>query len=627
MAEDIGGATLAEREAAYRARATAVTRAPFDLATGPLYRVHLFRIDDDRHVVVIVVHHILADLWSMAGIAAREIATSYAAHRAGRASALSALPIQFTDYAHWERERWDAARLDRELAFWKQELAGVETVLELPTDHARPRVQTFRGTRVPIALDAAAAEGMRVVARAEAATTFMALLAAYQIVLSRYTGQTSFCIAAPIANRLTREAEGLIGYFINLLPLRADLSGDPTFREVVRRVRTAAIAAYAHQDARRSIASWPRSRARSHREPQPARASRVRAAERAGRDARARRLARRAARCRARHGEVRPALLQLEERAGGLGGFVEYSADLFERATIDRFLGHFARLVADAGARPDVPISALELLTPRELDHLVVDLNATARPIPDGALPARIAARAARHPERIAVTSECHSLTYGALMTETWRMAHRLRAAGVTRGALVGVAVQRSALLVPALLGVQAAGKPRNVPLDLQYPRDRLAFMIEDSRMRVVIADAASAASIPTGVYVVPLVDPEAHRGLARRRCGAERRPDRRRSRVCAVHVWIDGAPQGRADRPSRGREFSRGDGERAWDRRARRVVRGDEHVVRHRRARAVPAARHGRACTSRPPHRPAMRRNCSRSCARRARRCCRRRR
>ena len=245
--EDMSGLPQSERAAAVRERVGSVAAAPFDLERGPLLRAHLMRLSGEEHVAAVVLHHIVSDGWSL-GVLIRELGALYAAFVAGTPSPLPGLAVQYADYALWQRAWLTGAVLERQVGYWRDRLAGAPAALALPTDRARPAVQSYRGAGHGFALSPELGAGLHDLARSAGATLFMVLLAAYQVLLSRWSGQKDIVVGTPIAGRTHREIEGLIGFFVNTLALRTELSGDPSFRELVGRVKETALGAYAHQD-------------------------------------------------------------------------------------------------------------------------------------------------------------------------------------------------------------------------------------------------------------------------------------------------------------------------------------------------------------------------------------------
>ncbi|HEX8318267.1 condensation domain-containing protein, partial [Longimicrobium sp.] len=245
--EDLSGLGDADREAAVGRWVRQEAARPFDLAAGPLFRAALLRLGDEDHVLLLAMHHIVSDGWSM-GVLFREFSALYAAYREGRESPLPELAVQYADYAVWQREQVEGETLERQLAYWRVRLAGAPELLELPTDRPRPPVQTYRGATVPVELSAELLERLQALGRSEGATLYMVVLGAFQVLLSKYSGSEDVVVGSPIAGRTRKEVEELIGFFVNTLVLRTDLSGDPSFRETLRRVREATLGAYAHQE-------------------------------------------------------------------------------------------------------------------------------------------------------------------------------------------------------------------------------------------------------------------------------------------------------------------------------------------------------------------------------------------
>ncbi len=436
--DDLADATDAEIERAVAGAAT--TR--FDLERGPLLRARVLRCAEDDHALVIAMHHLVSDGWS-AAILARELEALYGAHRAGRALALPPLPVQYGDYAIWQRERLAAPEMEAQLAYWRARLAGAEPTLSLPTDRPRPALQSFAGKRVRFEVPAHVTDALRSLARREGATLYMTLLAAFQLLLGRHAGQDDVLIGSPIAGRSRTELEGLIGFFANTVVLRGNLAGDPTFRELLGRTREAALGAFAHDELplERLVEALRPERDPSrnpvfqamlalHNEP-PMRLAFAGVAVKP---------------LRFEPGSAKVDLsLALTETAGGLRGSIEYCTALFEHATIERLVGHLRRLLEEIVRDPDRPISGLSLLDDAERRRILAEWNVTRADYPaDRSLGALFAAEAARAPDAVAVTDGARSLTYAELDGRARGLARRLRALGVARGDRVGVSCDRS---------------------------------------------------------------------------------------------------------------------------------------------------------------------------------------
>ncbi|MEV6868895.1 amino acid adenylation domain-containing protein, partial [Streptosporangium subroseum] len=456
---------------------------PFDLATGPLFRGRLIRLGTDDHVLGLCPHHVVSDGWS-AGVLRHELTTLYDAFRAGEPSPLPPLPVQYADYAVWQRDRLKGDVLDAQLAYWRDRLAGAP-VLELPTDRPRPPVRSSAGATVDFVLPKPTIAGLRAVTRETGATMFMTLLSAFTVLLGRYARQEDVLVGTPVANRNHAEIENLIGFFVNTLVLRTDLSGDPTFAELVTRVRDAALAAYAHQDVpfEQLVDTLALERDRS-RTPifQVMFSYEQDSGEELGLSSLDASML--------PAGEQRSLYdlrLVLMDMGGGMGGAIEYSTELFDRSTVERMVEQLTVLLEAVADDPGRYLSELPALGADERRRLVSGWNDTATPLPDTAgAHALIAARAALSPEATAVVAGDRSLTYAELDTRANRLAHHLRDLGVRSESVVGICLPRGLDMVVALLAVWKAGGAY-LPLDPEYPAERLAFMVADSAAGVVI--------------------------------------------------------------------------------------------------------------------------------------------
>jgi amino acid adenylation domain-containing protein len=494
--EDLSGLPVGEREAELRARIETEAARPFDLARGPVWRSSLLRLGEEEHVLLLTMHHIVSDGWSI-GVLVREVGEFYEAFLRGEDSPLAELPVQYADYARWQREWLQGEVLDEQLSYWRAQLAGAPPVLELPTDRPRPAVQTFRGALESFVIDSDTAEGLRAVARREGATPFMVLLAAFGVLLSRYTGQEDIVVGTPVAGRNRTEVEGLIGFFVNTLAVRADLSGSPGFRELLGRVREACLGAYAHQEApfeklveelrpERSLTHTPLFQVMFSYETEGGTGLRLPGLE-----------------LEAVGAEGVTAkfdlTLVLSERGGGLAGAFEYNTDLFDAATVGRMAGHFGRLLGAAVREPERAVAGLPMLG--EEERRVLDgWNDTAREYtgPE-CIHELFEQQAARTPEAVAVRRGAERLTYAELNERADRVARRLRAEGVGPESRVAILVERTTSMVAAMLGILKAGGAY-VPLDPAYPAERLAFMLEDSGARVALTQDGMAEVLPEGV-------------------------------------------------------------------------------------------------------------------------------
>ncbi|MCW2917369.1 MAG: hypothetical protein JWN52_5437, partial [Actinomycetia bacterium] len=496
---DLTGIGSDHRLAKAQKHAERDARRAFDLERGPLLRCALLRLAPDDHVLLLNMHHIVGDGWST-GVFLRELTELYLAASEGRAADLPVLPVQYADFAVWQRDWLAGERLDEQLDFWSRQLAGAPTFLDLPTDRPRPAVQTHHGANLGFNLPPESGAAVRDLAQKEGVTVFMVLLAAFAAVLARYSGQEEVLVGTPIAGRSRPEAEDLIGFFANTLALRADLGGEPTFRELLNRVRDTTLDAYAHQDLpfERLVEALQPERSLSHsplvqvlfvlqNAPAPGgkwSGMRIEALndELVGDTARF------------------DVTLSVRETSDGLDGNVEYNTDLFDRETIARLVAHYRVLLAAALAEPDRQVVRLPLLEQAEQDRLLLDWNrTTASDRPEVGLAELLTAQAQATPDAVAVTFEDRQLTYAHLWTRAVRLAHRLRNLGVGPEARVGVCLERSPDLVVAVVGVLLSGGAY-VPLDPDYPIERLRFMLADSRTSVLVTEESVLARLGDGL-------------------------------------------------------------------------------------------------------------------------------
>ncbi len=478
----------------------AEARRPFDLAAPPLLRLTLLRRAADSWVLLVTLHHIVADGWSI-GVLIRETLELYGAAEAGTALALPALPVQYADFAAWQRRRLAGEELERQLAFWRQSLDGAPEIVELPTDRPRPALRGARGRTLRGELPAALAADLRAAGRGAGASLFMVLLASWQVLLARHAGQRDFVIGTPIANRTRPEIEGLIGFFANTLALRTCLGGDPTFGELLARVRDATLEAYDHQDLpfERLVEELRPARSTSHAPlfqvmlaVQDARLSRLEfpglAVGSLGVD----------------RGTAKLDLtLGVEDGEDGLRTAWELSTELFDEAMIDRLRAGFATLLEGLAVGPEIRVFEAPLLPPAERRQILEWAGGTAGPLDLRPAHRVFEARAAEAPERPAVAFDGRRLTYRELDRRANAVARRLRAAGVGPGSLVGLLFHRSLDLVTALLGVLKAGGAY-VPLDPDYPAERLAFVLGDARPVTTLAgESAPEKALVAGEWRV----------------------------------------------------------------------------------------------------------------------------
>jgi amino acid adenylation domain-containing protein len=496
--EDVGDADDADRRAADEAA------RPFDLAAGPLFRPVLLRVDADEHVLLLSIHHIVTDEWGLE-VLFRELAAAYAAFRDGGDPALPALPVQYADFAAWQRDHLRGEVLEQRLGWWRERLAGAPALLELPTDHPRPAVQSYRGDSVHAALPVELRARLEALGRREGATLYMVVLAAFQALLARYTGADDVVVGSPVAGQTRREVQDLIGFFTNTLVLRTDLSGDPSFAEALRRVREGSLGAWQHQDVpfERLVAELQPGRSLAHA-PLFQVFFVLQDADRSAAELPGVRMRRGYAGTPTSKYDL---TLSIAPGDDALHASIEYATDLFERATIERMMGHVRRVLEQVCDDPDTRLSALELLDGDERRRVVEEWNRTDAPYPaDACIHDLFQAQAARTPDAPAVVCEAESLTYGELNARANRIAHHLRSLGVGPEARVGVCLRRGTEMVAALLGVLKAGGAY-VPLDPAYPVERLAFTLADSGVCALVTQDALRGLLPVaaGVAVVAL--------------------------------------------------------------------------------------------------------------------------
>jgi amino acid adenylation domain-containing protein len=491
---DIPVTEIPDREAALKF-AHAEARKPFDLARGPLVRVAVARVADDEHLLVLNFHHAVVDGWSLA-IVFKELTELYTAFLEGRPPQLPELPIQYVDYSLWQREWMQGDTLKTQLAWWAERMAGSPPVLELPTDRPRPGVQSYRGNTIKISMPRKLLQAAAQRSRDEGVTLFMVFLAAMQTLLFRYSGQSDIVVGAGIAGRNRPEIEPLVGYFVNTLALRTDLSGNPTFRELLGRVKEVTLGAYANQELpveklieelhiERSLSHTPLFQTMIFFQNLPAQEWELPGIQfvplwmdelHPG-----------TARC--------DLALFVNYDDSGLDVVMEYATDLFDEVTVRAFGRHLTTLLEAAVKNPETRIGSLPLLSDEERHTLLHERHGVETAISPLTLNGLFEAQAARTPDRPALTFEARTLTYQELNARANAFAIDLQQRGIRRGDLVGIRTERGLGMVVALLGVLKAGAAY-VPLDPSYPADRIAFMIEDSGAKLVIDDVDVDGSV-----------------------------------------------------------------------------------------------------------------------------------
>jgi amino acid adenylation domain-containing protein len=486
-----------EREDEVMRLATEEARKPFNLSEGPLLRVILMKLTEEEHVVLLTAHHIVSDGWSV-GVLIREVAALYQAFTSGAPASLPELPIQYADFAVWQRQWLTGKRLDEQLAYWKQHLAGAAPTLELPADRPRPAAQTYRGATRFFNLPVDVFRALKELSRQNDATLFMTLLAAFQTLLYRYSGQEDFCVGAAVANRNRVETEGLIGFFVNMLALRCDLSGDPSFRQLLERARETTMGALAHQDLpfEMLVEELQPQRNRSHTplfqvifDLNNAAPGAIGALEFSNLKAEALQVEAGVA-----HADL---VMSLMENGDALSGKLRYNTDIFDAATSSRMLEHFQVLLKGAVADPDRRVSDMPLLTEVERRRLLSEWNDTVSEYPrDKCVPELFEAQVERSPDAIALVVEEEELTYRELNRRANQLAAYLGKLGVGPETPVGFCLERSPEMVVGILGILKAGGTY-VPLDPAYPKDRLAFMLEDTRTPVLLVQQRLIEHLP----------------------------------------------------------------------------------------------------------------------------------
>ena len=502
--QDLSSLPQSDRQPEAERLTSEEARRPFDLVRGPLIRALLLRLSNNEHVLLLTMHHIVSDGWSQT-VLMNELGALYEAAVAGDHSPLPELPIQYVDFAEWQREWLSGQRLAQHLEYWRKQLAAAPPLLELPADRPRPVVQSFNGARESFVLSRELTARLLELSRGEEATLFMTLLAAFLVLLNRYTAETDIVVGTPVANRNRQELESLIGFFVNTLPLRANLSGDPPFRELVAKVKNVCLDAYAHQDVPFEMLVHELSPVRDPNRnpifqvmfalqnmPEPA---------------------------------AQPAdlvitpvdintaraqfdlTLDVTQADGQLHAALVYNTDLFDTSTIERMASHFQLLLTGIADGADRPISALPLLSTAELRQLLVEWNDTAEELTSEVCIHRLfEQQVERTPEAIALAFAERRMTYGELNQRANQLAHYLRALGVGPESFTGLMLQRSPEMIVALLAVLKTGGAY-VPLDPASPPSRLAYILDDARVSVVVTERRLADRLPPAVRIVDIDD------------------------------------------------------------------------------------------------------------------------
>ncbi len=491
---DLSGLSAQDRQAQAESLAKEEARHAFELSQGPLWRTSLLRLAEREHLALFTMHHIVSDGWSV-GVLINEVRQLYTALGGGQPSPLAELRLQYSDYAQWQRQWQQGEALARELSYWKQQLAGAPAVLELPLDRVRPAVQSYRGGQQEVALGEAINSAVEELSRRAGVTKFMVLLAAFKALLVRYTGQVDIVIGTNVANRQRVELEGLIGFFVNMLVLRTDCGGDPSFEELLGRVREVTLQGYMHQEVpfeklveqqqpERHLSHSPVFQVLFNFQNAP-----VEELELSGLEMKQVRVDNQTAKY--------DLTFFLWEGGSGLAGTVEYNQDLFEARSIRRLIRHYERLLAGAVAAPEQRLSQLPLLTVDEQQARQQDDTASATAaLPASSIQALIEQQAAHHSERVAVECGGEWLTYGELDRRANQVGQYLRRLGVGAGVLVGICVEHSLEEVIGMLGVLKAGGGY-VPLDAEQPGKRMAKVLADAQVPILLTQQHLAGQLP----------------------------------------------------------------------------------------------------------------------------------
>ncbi|ONH53328.1 non-ribosomal peptide synthase domain TIGR01720/amino acid adenylation domain-containing protein [Pseudomonas cedrina] len=507
---DFSELAVREREQAVSEAATRQSLLPFDLENGPLLRVQLLKLAAQEHVLLLTLHHIVSDGWSM-NVLIDEFIRCYDAHERNAEPQLPALPIQYGDYALWQRRWLEAGEQARQLDYWQARLGDEHPVLELPTDRPRPSMPSYRGARHNFAIDPQLAAQLRTCAQKHNVTLFMLLLGAFNVLLHRYTGQGDIRVGVPIANRNRTEVEGLIGFFVNTQVLRTELTGQTRVNELLQSIKEHALGAQAHQElpferlvealkVERNLSHTPLFQVMYNHQPVVADIASVSTAS--GLE-----LALVEWQARTTQFDL---TLDTYEKSGTLHAALTYATDLFDAASIQRMAGHWLSLLQAMVANGEQRIGELPMLAPDEQQVLVHAWNQTARTYPtERGIHHLIEDQVHATPDAPALVFGVTTLTYAQLDARANRLAHALREKGVGPDALVGICVERSIEMVVGLLAILKAGGAY-VPLDPEYPRDRLAYMIEDSGIQLLLSQRSLLPLLPVeGIQVIALDQPD----------------------------------------------------------------------------------------------------------------------
>ena len=492
---DLQNLPATEQFLAAKRLATQEAQQIFDLTKDPLLRMILLRLGKQKHILLLTMHHIISDGWSI-GILLQELSALYSAHTNEKPSPLPELSLQYADFAYWQREWLKGEILEEQLKYWQQQLAQAPSLLELPTDRPRLPRQSFRGSSKSFQLDLELTQKLKALSRESGTTLFMTLLTAFAVLLARYSSQEDIVIGSPVANRNRGEIESLIGFFVNTLALRIPLQGDPVFQDLLTRVRQVALDAYAHQDVpfeqivealqpERNLSHNPLFQVMFVLQNAP-----MENLELAGLSSTL--LERETVTAKF------DLTLSMRETSSGLAGAWEYNTDLFNGSTIERMASHFQTLLAAIVENPQQKVSELPLLSEAERHQLLFEWNDTQTEYPhDKCIHQLFEEQVEKTPDAVAVVFEEQQLTYRELNQRANQLAHYLQTLGVKPEVLVGICVERSINMVVGLLGILKAGRAY-LPLDPTYPTERLAYMLSDSQPMVLLTQQHLIESLPS---------------------------------------------------------------------------------------------------------------------------------
>ncbi|BDI19702.1 hypothetical protein ANSO36C_55040 [Nostoc cf. commune SO-36] len=512
IVEDLRELPETERDRTVQRLASEFAQQPFDLSAQSLLRAKILQINDKNSYLILTLHHIIADGWSI-GVLIKELTTLYEAFSAGKPSPLVKLPIQYGSFVNWQQKWLDYQRIQPLLTYWKQKLRGELPVLNLPTDRPRSPIQTFKGAQAKLVLSQTLTKELKNLSRQQRVTLFMTLLAAFKILLYRYTGQADIIVGSPIANRNRAEIQSLIGLFVNVLVLRTDLSGDLSFQELLAQVKSTALEAYIHQDLpfEKLVEEFQPSRDLSYNPlfqvmfvlqnlPKPnLNLTDVSVSYEEG-----------------YNGTSKFDLtLFMEDCERGLIATCEYNTHLFNADSINRMLGHFQTLLENIVSNPEQCISRLQILTPSEIQQLLIDWNDTKTDYPqDKCIHQLFEEQVEKTPDAIALSArsanavafEHQKLTYRELNNRANQLAHYLQKLSVKPEILVAICIERSPLMLVAVLGILKAGGAY-LPLDTAHPKERLAFILEDTKSPILLTEQKLVEKLPTDDIKVVCLD------------------------------------------------------------------------------------------------------------------------